>query len=124
MFAVPCASSPATAAVLKQVKDLPRRVYKVDVDVKDLQSNGGIQTVSVRVCECRNGVCVDQDRSSLLGSLGWLAMLLPLALLLLLCEFRTAAPCSPEQTQPSASRLPDVAVMRSPLGSDVSNTSL
>lgn len=78
--------------MLKQVKDLPRRVYKVDIDVKDLQSNGGIQTVSVRVCECRNGACVAQDNSSSLGSLGWLAMLLPLALLLLLCEF-TRRPC-------------------------------
>ncbi|XP_011617136.2 desmocollin-2-like [Takifugu rubripes] len=74
-----------TAAVLKQVKDLPRRVYEVDIDVKDLQSNGGIQTVSVRVCQCRNGACMAQDSSSSLGSLGWLALLLPLALLLLLC---------------------------------------
>lgn len=87
MLAAPCVSSPATAAVLKPVKDLPRRVYKVDIDVKDLQSNGGIQTVSVRVCQCRNGACVAQDSSSSLGSLGWLAMLLPLALLLLLCEW-------------------------------------
>lgn len=89
MFLVP---PPATAAVLKQVKELPRTVYKVDIDVKDLQSNGGIQTVSVRVCQCRNGACVAQDSSSSLGSLGWLAMLLPLAALLLLCEFHAAAP--------------------------------
>lgn len=85
-------SSPATAAVLKQAKDLPRRVYQVDVDVKDLQSNGGIQTVSVRVCQCRNGACVAQDSSSSLGPLGWLAMLLPLALLLLLCEWAPPSP--------------------------------
>lgn len=78
--------------MLKQAKDLPRRVYQVDVDVKDLQSYGGIQTVSVRVCQCRNGACVAQDSSSSLGPLGWLAMLLPLALLLLLCE---SAPPSP-----------------------------
>lgn len=74
------------------MKDLPRTLYKVDIDVKDLQSNGGIQTVSVRVCQCRNGVCVAKDLSTSLGSLAWLAMLLPLALILLLCEFHTAAP--------------------------------
>lgn len=99
-----CVFSPDTAALLKQMKDLPRRLYKVDIDVKDLQSNGGIQTVSVRVCQCRNGACIAKDRSMSLGSLAWLAMLLPLALLLLLCEFHTVeltptVPRSPEQTQ-------------------------
>lgn len=86
------------------MKDLPRGLYKVDIDIKDLQGNGGIQTVSVRICQCRNGVCVAKDRSASVGSLAWLAMLLPLALLLLLCEFHAGVLtptllCSPEQTQ-------------------------
>lgn len=86
-----CVFSPGTAALLKQMKDLPRMLYKVDIDVKDLQSNGGIQTVSVTICQCRNGVCMGKDRSASLGSLAWLAMLLPLILLLLLCEFHIGA---------------------------------
>lgn len=98
-------SRPATAAVLRQVKDLPRNLYKVDVDVKDLQSNGGIQTVSVRICQCRNGACVPKDHSASLGPLGWLALLLPLALLLLLCEFRTLGPApNPESPPPTPPR--------------------
>lgn len=88
-------SPPGTAAVLKQTKDLPRKVYKVDVDVRDLQGIGGIQTVSVRVCQCRNDVCMAKDSSAVLGSLGWLALLLPLALLLLLCEFHVPARAPP-----------------------------
>lgn len=86
-----CVFSSDTAALLKQVKDLPRTLYKVDIDVKDLQSNGGIQTVLVRVCQCRNGICMAKDPSASLGSLAWLAMLLPLALLLLLCESHSGA---------------------------------
>uniref|UniRef100_H3CL82 Desmocollin 2 like n=1 Tax=Tetraodon nigroviridis TaxID=99883 RepID=H3CL82_TETNG len=74
-----------TAALLKPIKDLPRRLYKVDIDVKDLQGNGDIQTVSVRICQCINGVCMATDRLASMGSLAWLAMLLPLLLLLLLC---------------------------------------
>lgn len=103
--AFPCVFSPDTAALLKQEKDLLRKIHKVDIDVKDLQSNGGIQTVSVRICQCRNGVCLEKDSSVSMGSMAWLAMLLPLALLLLLCEFHpgvlvAAALWTPEQTQP------------------------
>lgn len=87
-----CVSSPDTAALLKPIKDLPRRLYKVDIDVKDLQGNGDIQTVSVRICQCINGVCMATDRLASMGSLAWLAMLLPLLLLLLLCEFHAAGP--------------------------------
>lgn len=96
-------SPPDTAALLSQKKDLPRNVYKVDIDVKDLQGNGGIQRALVRICHCRNGACMAKDSSVSMGSLAWLAILLPLALLLLLCEFHAAPPMptvlrSPEQT--------------------------
>lgn len=74
------------------MKELPRGMYKVDVDVRDAQSNGGIQTVKVRICQCRNGACMPKDSSVSLGALALLAMLLPLALLLLLCESHTAIP--------------------------------
>lgn len=87
--------------MLRQVKDLPRNLYKVDVDVKDLQSNGGIQTVSVRICQCRNGACMPKEHSASLGSLGWLALLLPLALLLLLCESRTLGPVPNPESPPT-----------------------
>ncbi|GAA6234746.1 desmocollin-2 [Lates japonicus] len=75
----------ATAATLAHTKDLPRGLYKVPVVIKDLQGHGGIQTATVRICQCRNGVCLAEDRSVSLGGLALLAMLLPLALLLLLC---------------------------------------
>ncbi|XP_061550628.1 desmocollin 2-like protein [Phycodurus eques] len=73
-----------TAATLQQLKDLPLRVHKVPVEVKDLQGNGKIQTVSVRICHCRNGACLTKPWSASLGPMGWLAFLLPLLLLLLL----------------------------------------
>ncbi|XP_034469320.1 desmocollin 2 like [Hippoglossus hippoglossus] len=75
----------ATAAMLKHNKELPTGKYIVAVDITDLQGFGKTQMVPVRICECRGGVCLDQDRSSSLGSMALLAMLLPLALLLLLC---------------------------------------
>lgn len=71
------------------MKHLPRGIYTVNVEVKDLQSNGGIQSVKIRICECRNGECLAKEHSVSLGGLGLLAMLLPLVLLLLLCEFPT-----------------------------------
>lgn len=92
-MSVTCGFSPATTALLKQMKDLPRGLYKVDIDIKDLQGIGGIQTVSVSICQCRNGVCMAKESSVSMGSLAWLAMLLPLALLLLLCEFHAVALC-------------------------------
>ncbi|XP_077580450.1 desmocollin 2-like protein [Stigmatopora nigra] len=73
-----------TAATLNQLKDLPLRLHKVPVEVKDLQGNGKIQTVNVRLCQCRNGACLTKPWSASLGPLGWLAFLLPLLLLLLL----------------------------------------
>ncbi|KAM9790901.1 desmocollin 2-like protein [Syngnathus typhle] len=73
-----------TAATLRQDKDLPLKVHQVPVEVKDLQGNGKIQTVSVRICQCRNGACVTKPWSASLGPMGWLAFLLPLLLLLLL----------------------------------------
>lgn len=78
------------------MKELSRGMYKVDVDVKDAQSNGGIQTVKVRICQCRNGVCVPKESSVSFGALAILAMLLPLALLLLLCESHTDIPIPKE----------------------------
>ncbi|XP_077376327.1 desmocollin 2-like protein isoform X2 [Festucalex cinctus] len=73
-----------TAATLRQVKDLPLKIHKVPVEVKDLQGNGKIQTVNVRICQCRNGACQTKPWSASLGPMGWLALLLPLLLLLLL----------------------------------------
>ncbi|XP_023282988.1 desmocollin-2-like [Seriola lalandi dorsalis] len=73
-----------TAATLRPTKKLIKGLYKVPVDIKDLQGFGEVQVVTVRICECRNGVCLAQDRSVSLGGLALLAMLLPLALLLLL----------------------------------------
>ncbi|KAF7668466.1 hypothetical protein LDENG_00008050 [Lucifuga dentata] len=74
-----------TAATLEQIKYLARGIYKVPLDVKDLQGFGKKQTVNVRICQCRNGVCLAKKSSVSLGALALLAMLLPLALLLLLC---------------------------------------
>lgn len=76
-----------TAATLRQVKDLPLRIHRVPVEVKDLQGNGKIQTVNVRICQCRNGACLTKPWSASLGPMGWLALLLPLLLLLLLRQF-------------------------------------
>ncbi|KAG8014181.1 Desmocollin-2, partial [Nibea albiflora] len=73
-----------TAATLSQLKELPPEIYKVDVMVTDLQGYGELQTMNVRICECRNGVCLAKASSVSLGPLGILALLLPLALLLLL----------------------------------------
>ncbi|XP_051277442.1 desmocollin 2-like protein isoform X2 [Dicentrarchus labrax] len=74
-----------TAATLQQIKELPTGVHEVSIDVKDLQGNGGIQKTNIRICQCKNGACMSMDRNVSLGGLALLAMLLPLALLLLLC---------------------------------------
>ncbi|XP_076000751.1 desmocollin 2-like protein [Genypterus blacodes] len=74
-----------TAAILGQVKQLPRGIHKVPLDVKDLQGFGRVQVVDVRICQCRRGVCLAKESSVSFGSLALLALLLPLALLLLLC---------------------------------------
>nr|XP_057924973.1 desmocollin 2-like protein [Doryrhamphus excisus] len=73
-----------TAATLQQLKELPIKVHKVPVVIKDLQGNGKTQIVNVRICQCRNGACLTKPWSAALGPLGWLALLLPLLLLLLL----------------------------------------
>ncbi|XP_030017235.1 desmocollin 2-like protein [Sphaeramia orbicularis] len=73
-----------TAATLQQMKALHTGPHKVQVEVRDLQGNGKIQTVEVRICQCRNGVCPAKLKSASLGPLGILALLLPLFLLLLL----------------------------------------
>ncbi|CAJ1072356.1 desmocollin 2 like [Xyrichtys novacula] len=74
-----------TTATLKQLKELPTGIYKVPIDVKDLQGYGEEQIANVRICQCRNGVCLAKERNVSLGPMGILALLLPLALLLLLC---------------------------------------
>lgn len=79
-------SSPDTAATLTHAKNLPMGIHDVDIDVQDQQSVGRVQTVRVRICECRNGVCLAKERSVTFGPMGLLALLLPLFLLLLLCE--------------------------------------
>ncbi|XP_071382834.1 desmocollin 2-like protein [Centroberyx affinis] len=73
-----------TAATLEQTKELPTGIYTVPLVVKDLQGSGKTQMVTVRICRCRNGACLDKPSSVSLGPLALLAMLLPLALLLLL----------------------------------------
>uniref|UniRef100_A0AAQ6ALA3 Cadherin domain-containing protein n=1 Tax=Amphiprion ocellaris TaxID=80972 RepID=A0AAQ6ALA3_AMPOC len=78
-----------TAGTLQQMKELPTGIYQVTMMVTDLQGYGREQTVNVRICQCRNGVCLAKDRSMSLGGLGVLALLLPLALLLLLSESPT-----------------------------------
>ncbi|XP_062858575.1 desmocollin 2-like protein [Trichomycterus rosablanca] len=75
-----------TSAVLEQTVDLANNIYKVPVQVQDLQGSGEVQTVTVRVCGCdRNGECKAQSVSSKLGAGGILALLLAPLLLLLLC---------------------------------------
>ncbi|XP_013995698.1 desmocollin-2 [Salmo salar] len=75
----------STAVMLEQTKELPSGLYTVPLMVGDLQGFGSTQTVTVRICRCRNGVCLAQQNSTSLGVWGILAMLLGLALLLLLC---------------------------------------
>ncbi|XP_035267848.1 desmocollin-1-like isoform X3 [Anguilla anguilla] len=75
----------ATSARLQPAQDLPTGLYHVPVLVEDLQSFGVVQTVAVRICECRRGECPAQKSSVALGVWAVLAMLLALALLLLLC---------------------------------------
>lgn len=75
---------------MKHIKELPTGIYNVPMDVTDLQGFGTRQTVAVRICQCINEACLDKESSVSLGGLALLAMLLPLALLLLLCEYPTA----------------------------------
>ncbi|KAM6962570.1 desmocollin 2-like protein [Aplochiton taeniatus] len=75
------------SAVLEQAVDMPRGLYSVPVRVSDLQDNGDVQVVEVRVCRCLGDHCVAHRSSVTLGVWGLLAMLLALALLLLLCLF-------------------------------------
>uniref|UniRef100_A0A8C7HNF4 Desmocollin-2 n=1 Tax=Oncorhynchus kisutch TaxID=8019 RepID=A0A8C7HNF4_ONCKI len=74
----------STAVMLAQTKELPTGLYTVPLMVGDLQGFGSTQTVTVRICRCRNGACLAQQNSTSLGVWGILAMLLGLALLLLL----------------------------------------
>uniref|UniRef100_A0A674F0H6 Desmocollin-3-like n=1 Tax=Salmo trutta TaxID=8032 RepID=A0A674F0H6_SALTR len=80
-----CISSSGTAVMLEQTKELPSGLYTVPLMVEDLQGFGSTQTVTVRICRCRNGVCLAQQNSTSLGVWAILAMLLGLAMLLLLC---------------------------------------
>uniref|UniRef100_UPI0037E7CDDD desmocollin 2-like protein n=1 Tax=Semicossyphus pulcher TaxID=241346 RepID=UPI0037E7CDDD len=73
-----------TAVTLKHLKELPTGIYNVPVVVKDLQGTGETQTATVRICQCKNGRCLAKESNVSLGPLGILALLLPLALLLLL----------------------------------------
>ncbi|KAM7379388.1 hypothetical protein PAMP_004944 [Pampus punctatissimus] len=79
-----------TAATLQLVKSLYTGKYEVSLDVRDTQGFGKIQTVKVKICQCSDGDCLIKPFSVSLGALALLAMLLPLALLLLLCESPTA----------------------------------
>lgn len=73
-----------TAATLKHLKELPTGIHNVIVEIKDLQGFGKEQTAKVRICQCKNGACLDKASNVSLGPLGILTLLLPLALLLLL----------------------------------------
>ncbi|KAG7488411.1 hypothetical protein MATL_G00034310 [Megalops atlanticus] len=85
-----------TSVVLEQTRDLPTGQYTIPLLVKDLQSFGKVQTVTVRICQCSGGACVAQQSSTALGVWGILAILLALALLVLLCIFFTFA-CTTEK---------------------------
>uniref|UniRef100_A0A673ZRZ9 Desmocollin-2-like n=1 Tax=Salmo trutta TaxID=8032 RepID=A0A673ZRZ9_SALTR len=76
-----------TAGMLEHTKELPIGLYTVPLMVKDLQGFGKTQTVTVRICRCRNGACLAYQNSTTLGVWAILAMLLALCLLLLLCIF-------------------------------------
>ncbi|KAM6948731.1 desmocollin 2-like protein, partial [Aplochiton taeniatus] len=82
-----------TTAWLNQTKELPTGLYTVPLVVKDLQGSGNTQTVTVRICQCRSGACVDPKTTISLGVWAILAMLLALALLLLLCEYSAPPHC-------------------------------
>ncbi|KAM3604739.1 uncharacterized protein V6R79_015682 [Siganus canaliculatus] len=73
-----------TATTLKQVKPLHSGLHHVPIEVTDLQGSGGQQVAKVRICQCRNGVCLAKQSAVSFGPLGILTMLLPLLLLLLL----------------------------------------
>ncbi|XP_023859643.1 desmocollin 2-like protein [Salvelinus sp. IW2-2015] len=73
------------SAVLEQVVEMARGVYTVPVHLTDLQNKGGVQVLSVRVCQCLGGECVAKRSSVSVGIWGVLAMLLAFLLLLLLC---------------------------------------
>uniref|UniRef100_A0A673XT23 Desmocollin 2 like n=1 Tax=Salmo trutta TaxID=8032 RepID=A0A673XT23_SALTR len=73
------------SAVLEQMVEMARGVYTVPVHVTDLQNKGGVQVLSVRVCQCLGGECVAKRSSVSVGIWGVLAMLLAFLLLLLLC---------------------------------------
>lgn len=66
-------------------------IHEVDIEVMDQQSLSKVQTVKVRICECKNGVCLAKQKSVTFGPMGWLALLLPLLLLLLLCKSQWSA---------------------------------
>lgn len=72
------------------MKPLPTGIYEVGMIVRDLQGFGEKQTTKVTICQCRAGVCLAKKSSVALGPMGALALFLPLALLLLLCESLTA----------------------------------
>ncbi|XP_056132254.1 desmocollin 2-like protein [Lampris incognitus] len=74
-----------TSVVLEQTENMPRGMYEVPIHITDLQNNGGVQVVSVKVCRCLGGECVAESSSISLGVWGVLAMLLAVALLLLFC---------------------------------------
>ncbi|XP_010882743.2 desmocollin-2-like isoform X2 [Esox lucius] len=74
-----------TAVILKQAQELRTGLYPVSLIIKDLQGFGKTQTVTVRICHCRNGACLPQWSSTSLGARAILAMMLALALLLLFC---------------------------------------
>ncbi|KAM8839161.1 desmocollin 2-like protein [Synchiropus picturatus] len=76
--------SNGTSAILQQTKELPVGIYHVPVEIADLQGSFKEQKVKVRICQCRNGKCLNKPFSTSLGPMGWLALLLPLLLLLLL----------------------------------------
>ncbi|AWP04020.1 putative desmocollin-1-like [Scophthalmus maximus] len=96
----------ATAASLSHNKELPTGIYTVPVAVADLQDFGKTQTVTVRICQCRNGRCLAKDSSVSLGGLAVLAMLLPLLLLLLLC-FLLALFCTTKRKNKEIECTPD-----------------
>lgn len=53
--------------MLEQVVEMARGVYTVPVHVTDLQNKGGVQVLSLRVCQCLGGECVAKRSSVSVG---------------------------------------------------------
>lgn len=80
-----------TEAYLSELGDLVLGVNKVPIRIQDQQGKGTIQTATVSICYCSDGMHCSEARSSLSAVLGvWAILAMILAALLLLCIMLTA----------------------------------